>query len=159
MTSILDIPCGDFHWMKEVSFPQGITYTGGDILEEVIAEDQARYGSSSRSFQRLDLLQDPLPRADLVLCRDCLVHFSFADIAIATRNLKRSGSTYLLTTHFPAVAVNRDAMTGQWRPLNLQRPPFHFPTPLLVISENLEIEQFADKSLALFRLSDIPEMA
>ncbi len=156
VTSILDIPCGDFHWMKEVPFPEGLVYTGGDILEEVIAENQARYGGPLRSFRKMNLLEDPLPRADLVLCRDCLVHFSFADIAKSIQNLKRSGSTYLLTTHFPATTTNRDGMTGQWRPLNLQAPPFHFPAPLAVISERLAIERFADKSLALFQLSDIP---
>jgi hypothetical protein len=43
---------------------------------------------------RLDLTGDPLPRVDVVLCRDCLVHLSFQNIFRAFANLRRSGSRY-----------------------------------------------------------------
>jgi hypothetical protein len=45
-----------------------------------------------------DLTRDPLPKVDLVLCRDCLVHLSFDDIYESLDNLRRSGSMLLLTT-------------------------------------------------------------
>src|SRR5207253_2597392 len=70
----LDVPCGDFNWMKEVSLPPGVTYLGGDIVEEVIRKNNERYGNPVVSFTRLDILAGDLPQADLVLCRDCLVH-------------------------------------------------------------------------------------
>jgi hypothetical protein len=77
---VLDVPCGDFHWMKEVQFPAGLVYEGGDIVEQIVNTNHNRYGGATRSFRTMDLLRDPLPAADLILCRDCLVHFSFIDI-------------------------------------------------------------------------------
>ena len=35
---------------------------------------QREHGDDRHRFIRLDLTVDPLPGADLVLCRDCLVH-------------------------------------------------------------------------------------
>lgn len=111
--------------------------------------------TARREFRKLDILTDPLPAADLVICRDCLVHFSFKDIARALRNLKRSGSKFLAVTHFPRSGTNRDVMTGQWRPLNFLMPPLNFPAPIQVINEELSEERYSDKSLAVFRLQDV----
>ena len=35
ISSRLDLPCGDFHWMKEVAFCPEMTYVGGDIVDEL----------------------------------------------------------------------------------------------------------------------------
>ena len=72
VTSILDVPCGDFNWMQHVEF-DGL-YRGADIVRELITENQARYGSDRRRFAVLDVTRDQLPASDLVLCRDCLNH-------------------------------------------------------------------------------------
>jgi 2-polyprenyl-3-methyl-5-hydroxy-6-metoxy-1,4-benzoquinol methylase len=127
--TLLDIPCGDFWWMKEVRL-RGVTYTGADIVKPLIKTNHDLYSSDARRFINLDITQDDLPRADLIVCRDCLVHFSDEDVWRALANLKRSGSKYLLTTTFTARAQNRDIETGLWRPLNLQIAPFNFPPPL-----------------------------
>ena len=36
--SLLDAPCGDFYWMKEVDLA-GVDYIGVDIVPEIIARD------------------------------------------------------------------------------------------------------------------------
>jgi SAM-dependent methyltransferase len=157
----LDIPCGDFHWMKEVRFPSGLVYLGGDIVEEVIRQNNDRYRDNRVSFSKLNILLDQLPKVDLVLCRDCLVHFSSSDVFKALYNLKRSGSTYLLVTHFDADRENLDILTGEWRAINFTKPPFNFPPPLRVINEHCTEfgEQYLDKCLALWRLEDVPDLA
>lgn len=33
--SLLDVPCGDFHWMRLVEF-EGVSYTGADIVAPLI---------------------------------------------------------------------------------------------------------------------------
>jgi len=33
------------------------------------------------------MIHDSVPKADLILCRDGIVHFSFADIALALRSM------------------------------------------------------------------------
>ncbi|HEX8999730.1 MAG TPA: class I SAM-dependent methyltransferase, partial [Blastocatellia bacterium] len=82
------------------------------------------------------------------------------DAIAALRNFKRSKSEYLLTTTFPKTEVNEDILTGEWRPLNLQRAPFNFPEPLRLINERCteEGDRYADKSLGLWRLSDLPNL-
>ena len=42
--SMLDLPCGDFQWMKEVDL-RGVDYLGADIVPELIAERSARHAA------------------------------------------------------------------------------------------------------------------
>jgi len=151
--SILDIPCGDFNWMKLLDLP--LTYTGADFVDEIAAENHRLYSNGTRSFHRLDLTADPLPPADLLLCRDCLPHFSFGNIFKALDNIRRSGSGLLLTSTYPRLERNRDIVTGEWRRLNLQIPPFSLPEPLLLLDEQCPDPASPDKSLALWRISDL----
>jgi hypothetical protein len=104
---------------------------------------------------RLNLCADPLPEADLIFTRDCLVHLSFADIAKAVANVKASGATWWLTTTFPGCTQNRDIFTGDWRKVNLQLPPFNFPPPERLISEQCTQPHGEDKSLGLWRVADL----
>lgn len=153
---LLDIPCGDFHWMREVNLP-GISYIGADIVTDLVARNRASYGGDRREFIRLDVIRDALPTADLVLCRDCLVHLSIADIRRALRNVCASGSRYLLTTTFVDRPDNPDIATGQWRPINLQAPPFGLPAPLRLINEECAEEDgaYPDKSLGLWEIREV----
>jgi SAM-dependent methyltransferase len=157
--SMLDLPCGDFHWMKELDL-HGLDYTGADIVPQLIAENVARYGGPRRRFVILDITTDDFPEVDVLLCRDCWVHLSYSDIADAIANIRRSNITYLLATTFTHHITNRDQLRGKFRMLNLQMAPFHFPIPLEVIEEdNLESKcSRAEKSLALWRTRDLPEL-
>jgi hypothetical protein len=100
-----------------------------------------------------------LPAADLLFCRDCLVHLSYGDIRKALENVRRSRIRYILTTTFPGNQANTDIQTGDWRPLHFQLAPFRFPPPLLLINEGCTEGNgsFADKSLGLWRVAELPE--
>jgi hypothetical protein len=150
--SMLDAPCGDFNWLSQVPLP--VEYFGYDIVEPVIASNSARYASSRVRFLRADITTSILPHVDLILCRDCLVHFSYADIFLTLRNFLDSGAHYLLTTTFPG-RTNRDIATGDWRPLDFERGPFGFPRPIRVVDEKCtEFDgAYRDKSLGLWDLS------
>lgn len=152
--TMLDIPCGDFLWMQRVDLGD-VEYLGADIIPTLIDTHQQRYAAPRRAFRVLDLVDDPLPTVDLLFCRDCLVHFAQPLITKALANIKRSGSRYLLTTTFPAHTTNPSIITGQWHPLNLCAVPFSLPEPLAVINEQ-HPEPYADKSLALWRIVDLP---
>jgi len=155
ITSLLDIPCGDFNWMKDVNL-EDVRYIGADILRDVVAENRKKYGSSVREFRLLDLTRDRLPRTDLILCRDCLPHFSYRLIRKALAAVKHSGGRYFLTTTFLAHNENVDTYTGNWRPLSLSAPPFGFPPPSRLIDERCPEEGYQDKSLALWTVDSIP---
>ena len=155
--TLLDLPCGDLHWMAGVELP-GVQYVGGDLVPEVVADAVRRYASPNRRFLTLDITSSALPPADLLLCRDCLVHLSYVDIASAIDNLRRSEIPYLLTTTFQSETESQDIVTGDWRPINLQAPPFSFPDPVeLLVEECTEQDGiFADKALGLWRVQDLP---
>jgi hypothetical protein len=156
---LLDLPCGDYGWMRRIELPVA-RYIGADLLPELIRPLQERFGGGGRSFVVLDLTRDPLPEADLLLCRDCLVHLSFGDIRRALGNVLRSGIPWLLTTTFPECEANEEIATGDWRPLDLERDPFGFPSPFELLSEWCTEGGgiFADKSLGLWRTADLARL-
>jgi len=159
VTTMLDVPCGDFHWMKTLDL-QGVSYIGADIVEKLITQNQENFSDDRRAFMCLDLTQDVLPEVELILCRDALVHFSNDMIIRALSNMKKSSAEYLLTTTFPDKFENPDIVTGMWRPINLTRPPFNLPKPLRWICESMRLEGDAkkrDKRLGLWRINDIPD--
>ena len=156
ISTMLDIPCGDFYWMKNVDLSK-IDYTGADIVKELVDKNSEEYGGGSIRFQHMDLVKDKLPNVDLIFCRDCLVHFSFTDIFLALENVCNSQSEYLLTTTFTDRRENDDIATGQWRTLNLEVSPFGLPSPLGIILEKCTEGDgvYKDKALGLWRISDI----
>lgn len=155
--TIVDIPCGDFAWMQKVGM-DGIQYIGGDIVPSLIEANQQRYGTESRTFQEIDLIQDALPSGDILLVRDCLVHLNTEQIKSVIRGVKKSSIHYLLTTTFTGKYVNHDIHTGDWRPLNLQLSPFNFPEPVEIFNENNTENdgKYSDKSLGLWKVTDLP---
>lgn len=158
--SMLDIPCGDFHWMRTVDLAD-IHYTGADVVDEMVEINQSRFGAEKREFKRVDLISGPLPAADLVFCRDCLVHLPFEDALSAIDTIRNSQCQWLLTTTFPRTEANKNPLGEMgWRPLNLTLPPFNFPPPELLITEKCtEAGGLAgDKALGLWRIADLPQI-
>lgn len=145
--TLLDAACGDFNWMRRVDLGQ-VNYVGVDVVNDLVQRNTELYGSPVRSFVTLDITSDRVPRADVVLCRDCFIHLSFNRIHAAVANFKRSQATYLLCTNHVLVKENFDCADGGWRSLNLQLPPFNFPPPLKQIVEDEEL----GKCLAVWRL-------
>lgn len=153
ISSVLDIPCGDFYWMKELDL-SNIHYIGADIVDGIIKSNSERYGKNNVEFKKIDLLKDDLPTVDLIINRDCLVHFSYNHITQALENIKQSKSRYLLSTTFQERKKNYDIVTGEWRPLNLLLPPFCFPRPIETILENSTEGggEFHDKALCMWEI-------
>lgn len=154
--SFIDAPCGDWFWMQETPL-EVESYLGIDIVEKLIESNQ-QFATEFRKFLCLNIVEDELPNADLIFCRDCLVHLNYDDIYKVIANFKRSQARYLLTTTFTDRSKNVDLVGKDiWRTLNLQQAPFNFPPPLLLINENCtEVNgQFADKCLGLWRLDEL----
>jgi hypothetical protein len=152
---MLDIPCGDFNWMKKVDFTG--QYIGADIVEPIIASNQDRYGSPHRNFEVLNIISDKLPKVDLILTRDCLVHLSNQQILKALANIKASGAKYLLATTYlwQSKEFNKNIKTGQWRRVNLHQEPFNLPYPQELIVEGNTWDDDRDKSLGLWKLDNV----
>lgn len=153
--SLLDLPCGDFNWMKYVNLGD-VKYIGADIVKEIIIKNKKEFSNSNFDFQILSIYDNVLPNVDLVFSRDCFIHFSNKLILQSLNNIKKSGSTYLFTNHYPDLNENIDIKTGTNRPINLQCQPFNLPDPV----EMYEEEEFYNKTygrkmVALWKLSEI----
>ena len=145
--SLLDIPCGDFNWMRTMDL-SAIDYIGADIVLDLLAYLRATY--HQYCFVQLDIRCDKLPRCDFVLCRDCIVHFDFIDGLRAVDNVRNSGARWFAATTFPSLSRNDD-LTSIWRPLNLQLPPFNL-VPTMLIDENYDTNIFGRKMLGIYQL-------
>lgn len=158
--SVLDIPCGDFHWMREVDLGS-VEYIGADVVEGLVRANNERYRQPGRRFEVVDLIAGPLPAADLIFCRDCLVHLPIADIKSALQTIGDSGATWLLTTTFLECQHNRELDAAGWRALNLERPPFNLPPPERIILERCTEAggRAADKALGLWRIATLRSVA
>ena len=159
ITSLLDAPCGDAGWINRSSL--GVRYVGIDIVPDLVERLQARAaaGDIGGDYHLADITRDPLPRCDAILCRDCLVHLSFANIEREAANFRRSGAKWLIATTFPQWQTNRDCEDGDWRALNFERAPFDWGAPVELLNENCTEAGggWRDKSLGVWRMEEIPE--
>jgi len=157
ITSLLDAPCGDAGWINSTNLR--VRIIGVDIVPSLIERLQVRAaaGEIKGEYCLADITRDPLPRCDAILCRDALVHLSFANIERTVANFLRSGAGWLIATTFPEWLTNRDCEDGDWRPLNCERAPFDWGPPLELLNENCPEAggSWRDKSLGVWRLSTV----
>lgn len=161
---MLDAPCGDLFWMKELLpkfFEKGIQYNGADIVPGLIEKHKSDFEKYNASFYTLDLTSGPIPNVDLVFTRDCFIHLSYSNIFSILKNYKKAGIKYLLlSTYTNTARVNYD-VEGFYlygRMLNMEKFPFYFPKPKELIVEGCtegKDGEYADKSLGLWELSSL----
>jgi len=130
---ILDAPCGDFNWIKHI-INKDIDYIGGDIVPNLIRENTQKYTTSNIKFIELDIINNKLPDADLLICRDCLIHLSYKNIESFFNNVKKSNLNYFLITSYEyktEIIPNIDIHDGDFRPTFLTKSPFNLPQPIV----------------------------
>jgi hypothetical protein len=157
ITSLLDAPCGDAGWIGAANLGAG--YVGIDIVPALIGRlrTRAAAGEIAGDYRLADVTRDSLPRCEAILCRDCLVHLSFANIERAVANFRRSGAAWLIATTFPDWQTNLDCEDGDWRALNFERAPFSWGAPVELLNEHCTEAGggWRDKSLGVWRLTDL----
>lgn len=148
--TLLDAACGDFNWMRYVDLGS-VEYIGVDVVPDLISRNRQLYEGQRRSFAVLDITKDQLPHADVILCRDCLIHLSYTRIRAVIDTFKQTSARHLLCTTHTNVLENIDCPDGSWRPVNLQLQPFNFPSPIKLIIEDEEL----GKCLGVWRIEDL----
>jgi 2-polyprenyl-3-methyl-5-hydroxy-6-metoxy-1,4-benzoquinol methylase len=121
--TITDIGCGDFNWMKLFDFEKVDSYTGIDIVSQLIDSNNEKYCSNKINFQFLSVIEDKIPTSDLIICKDVLFHLSYEDALKSIKNIRNSGAKYFISTTFSDFH-NIDIKSGKWRPINLLAEPF-----------------------------------
>ncbi len=156
--TIIDAPCGDMNWISRVDF-KDINYFGYDIVSELIQKNREKFSNfPNYTIERKDVLVEKLPKADLILCRDLIIHFPLKEIYKLINNFILSGSKYLLISQYTIIdnktRVNREIEFGHFSFRNLTKPPFNFEKPLLLIPED-DCDRRCEKNLALYKLDEL----
>jgi SAM-dependent methyltransferase len=92
---VVDLGCGDFIIAGGIDLGD-VHYIGLDIYDELIAENNRRYGDDRHEFVVADLVDDDLPDGDLCLVSSVLYLMSHADAQKVLAKLRKY--PYLLIT-------------------------------------------------------------
>jgi hypothetical protein len=149
LTSIADIPCGDFNWIHAyLERHPDVSYVGYDIVRSLVSRNRRLFAPVR--FELLDIVSTVPARADLIFCKDLLNHLEDHEIGRAIANMQLSGSTWLLASNnfdYPNVPLRRDRYRDT-RHVDLAAAPFGYPQPA-----------WHDHYLGLWRLSDMQGVA
>jgi hypothetical protein len=128
--SIIDVPCGDFNYMKEVDL-EGIDYKGYDVSFNAI-ERCKKYKKDNINFEVLDATKDSLPYADLIICKDLFLHLSLDNISLILKNIIDSKCKYFATSRYEGGSKgNNSNSSAQARPIEVTKDPFNFDYPIV----------------------------
>ena len=151
ISTMIDAGCGAAPWTPSLSDKSrgfGAAYIGIDIVDAIVANNQ---GNDHVTFRCLDITEEVLPQADLILCRNTLDFFSYRDILAAIEKFKQSQSIYLIVNTCPSIQKNQETSTGLHRKINLQSFPFFFQEPLSLVEDSSEEGSY----LGIWKLEEI----
>lgn len=165
LKSIVDIPCSDFNWMKEIVF-RFEKYIGGDIVPQCIIENNEKYSNSRIKFIEFDVLSDVIPDGDLLIVRDLLEYCPLEDGKKIIESIKKSNCKYVLMTTWRNINdndyfkshINSDIQYGEHYHINLMSEPFNLPDPEDYIVEDTIVEGYEDgvrKVLGLWNIEKL----
>jgi SAM-dependent methyltransferase len=142
--TILDLGCGDFNVGKNLQL-QGTKYIGIDIVQPLVDRNINEFGTNNIEFRCMNMIEDDLPEADLVLVRQVLQHLSNDQILRVLNKLKKYPFV-LVTEHYPAeggnIVPNIDKPHGSDTRLvdnsavYLDKPPFNVLGIKVVLNVN-----------------------
>ena len=146
-------------WQRYVRWPR-IDYVGADVLQSIVdansrlLQGNANFGLASAHFERVNMVTTALPKADLLLSKDTIIHFSNARI----QSLLRLSVTvcpprfkYVLFIHEPLKGENVDIEdVDQHHALNLRAAPVWLNTTTV-------FEYGAGRYLKTVELFDVAE--
>lgn len=145
--TFLDAPCGDWNWMSAVNL-DGVKYIGGDISKELIAEVKAEHGGEGRKFMHLDLASSKLPKCDMIMVRECLIHLTDEVRWEVIANIHKAKIPHLLLT-VDLVDENIPLTeNGQHANFNPMIAPFNFPDPVHHVPESSDQVSLYDLTAA-----------
>lgn len=150
INSLIDMPCGDFLWIKKIINEKKLKYLGIDIVEELIASNKKNYFNKNINFLTKDIVNFYTDeKYDLVLIRDFFIHINNSDIIQILKNLKNMRIKYVALNNYN-IEQNKDVIIGQHRKVNLLIEPYNLPNPIFSFKDHEN-----DKFLYLYKLEDL----
>ena len=123
--SILDLGCGDWNWFNLLNLDDA-SYLGWDADSDMINSNQINYGNTNVNFDAKDIVLEPYPQSDLIICRDVLFHMPI-DMALHILNKIKKSCKYLISTSFREIDINVGIGDKNWGyyNINLNIDPFN----------------------------------
>jgi len=133
--SVVDVGCGDFHWMRDVSF-DGMEYDGYDLLPKFVDGLRETHGRQNVRFHQANALEVDLPQADLCICKDVINHYPVSDGLRIMEKIKAS-SRYFAAIAFPGNQdKDGDIPLGKYWYIDFAIPPFNLGAPIASVDAN-----------------------
>jgi SAM-dependent methyltransferase len=122
--SVLDLGCGDWQFSQLIDWT-GIDYLGVDV-SKVVHQNTKAFARPGIRFQKLNGTSSDLPRADLLIMKDVIQHWSNEDIERFLPNLSKFRYALITNgTHIGSRETNAEIRTGGCRPVDLTAAPFN----------------------------------
>lgn len=128
ITSITDAGCGDWQSTRYFNL-KNIQYDGYDVVESVI-EGIKVFENNHIDFHLYDGDFSKLKPADLLICKDVLMHLSFANIDRFINELNKFRFA-LITNTMKENIDNVNISNGDYRVLDLRKAPFDINAELI----------------------------
>ncbi len=132
--SVVDLGCGDFNVGSRI-LPFTSSYIACDLVVDVIAENEELFADDKLEFRVLDLVNDPIPHAEVIMVRQVLQHLPNADIHKFINKIRGCCRYLILTEHVSygsKFKPNLDKPLGPGTRIEigsglvLTKPPFDF---------------------------------
>ncbi len=151
--SVLDVGCGDWQFSKLIPWDYyDISYLGLDLSHVIIEKNTATFATERCQFK---VIREPseifdLGRFDLVICKDVLIHVpnsvvnEYLDVFVAV-------ARYALITvdAFPSDRINEDIEIGDYRAMDIRKPPFSRNSSIITEYVNFSGHNFFVKHVHL----------
>ena len=129
--SVVDLGCGDWQFSRLIDW-SGVDYLGLDVVEEVIEANKRNFASDSIGFD-VATAGEPLPEADLVVCKDVLQHLPLGVVAEYLAEFRQRYKHILITNDvYPDGATNGECPPGAGRAIRPDLEPFSEPCTLVL---------------------------
>jgi SAM-dependent methyltransferase len=140
--SVVDIGCGDWELSRHIDW-KNIHYYGYDVAAKVVQRNKEKYETKNIRFYCQDGIHSKLPKADLLICKDVLQHLPNSFVFDFLKKTKRF--KYCLVTNDVTYGSangwipNQDIPAGQWRCVELAKPPFNVKGKIILIFNTINI--------------------
>lgn len=150
ISSILDLQCDIHEEIKKVGLlnDNNVNYIGININDKIISENRIKFkNDKNKIFMVLDPINDPLPKADLIISGNFIKKLNNNEIWSLLGNIRESQAKYFV---FPYSHAGLDEINKNSKSINLSFEPFVLPAPeCLLPTKNL------DESLAVYNIEKV----
>jgi len=161
ISSLVDIGCGDVHWIKELKEFMNINFLGIDFIPDLIFTLNVVFSNNKNiNFENVDILTTPLKqyinKPDLIIVHNTFTLMTFYEILIALDNILSSNPKYIMITSYDERQNDlRKIDSRNWKPMNLEDEPFNFNSLEKLYEKN---EIYSDKCLCVFKGRNLKSM-